>query len=158
MLNKAKYHIQNGDNVPFVYADQAGSRIHEGIEALIKGPESAYTQQAAQYYHMKREAAVIALTDLDRQDAAQICVAVLDEAAAGMPGFDPWGDIRADAAFWADVAHPAELEIYAAVAMQKLGQRSLGKQMRKRVFKDLWRSFTETERAAFLRHAQRGVA
>lgn len=109
---------------------------------------------AAQYYQMKREAAAMALTDLDPQDAAQICVAVLDEAAAGMPGFDPWGDIRADAAFWADVAHPAELEIYAAVAMQKLGQRSLGKQMRKRLFKDLWRSFTETERAAFLRHVQ----
>jgi len=115
---------------------------------------NTFSTSAAQYYHMKREAAVMALTNLDPQDAAQICVAVLDEAAAGMPGFDPWGDIRADAAFWADVAHPAELEIYAAVAMQRLGQRSLGKQMRKRLFKDLWRSFTETERAAFLSHVQ----
>ena len=119
---------------------------------------NSFSTTAAQYYHMKREAAVMALNDLDRQDAAQICVAVLDEAAAGMPCFDPWGDIRADAAFWADVAHPAELEIYAAVAMQKLGQRALGKHMRKRVFKDLWRSFTETERAAFLHHVQGSAA
>ncbi|MGR3524846.1 MAG: hypothetical protein ACU0CT_02465 [Paracoccaceae bacterium] len=118
---------------------------------------NSFSTTAAQYYHMKREAAVMALNDLDRQDAAQICVAVLDEAAAGMPCFDPWGDIRADAAFWADVAHPAELEIYAAVAMQKLGQRSLGKHMRKRLFKGLWRSFTETERAAFLGHVQAGA-
>ena len=115
---------------------------------------NTFSTTSAQYYQMKREAAVMALTDLDPQDAAQICVAVLDEAAAGMPGFDPWGDIRADAAFWADIAHPTELEIYAAVAMHRLGQRALGKQMRKRLFKDLWRGFTETERAAFLRHVQ----
>ena len=123
-----------------------------GNQSIPEGKARAKT--AAQYYQMKREAAVMALTDLDPQDAAQICAAVLEEAAAGMPGFDPWGDIRADAAFWADFAHPAELEIYAAVAMQKLGQRALGKQMRKRVFKDLWRSFTKTERTAFLRHVQ----
>ncbi|MFU8863390.1 MAG: hypothetical protein ACNA7O_05710 [Rhodobacterales bacterium] len=156
MPNKAKYDIQNGDNAPVVYADRAGSPVHERFETLIKEPMPvpACTKAAAQYYHMKCEAAVMALTNLDPQDAAQICVAVLDEAAAGMPGFDSWGDIRADAAFWADVAHSAELEIYAAVAMQKLGQRSLGKQMRKRLFKDLWHSFTETERAAFLGHVQ----
>lgn len=115
---------------------------------------NTFSTSAAQYLHMKREAAVMALTDLDPQDAAQICVAVLDEAAAGMPRFDPWGDIRAEAAFWADIAHPAELEIYAAVAMQRLSQRALGKQMRKRLFKDLWCGFTETERAAFVRHVQ----
>ncbi|WP_375569209.1 hypothetical protein ABWH93_15285 [Seohaeicola saemankumensis] len=119
---------------------------------VAQGEASANT--ATKYRIMKWDAAVMALTDLAPKDAAQICVAVLDEAAAGMPGFDPWGDIRADAAFWADVAHPAELEIYAAVAMEKLGQRALGKQMRKRVFKDLWRSFTKTERTAFLRHVQ----
>lgn len=116
--------------------------------------QSNFTTAAAQYHNMKCEAAVMALTDLEPKTAAQICVAVLDEAAAGMPGFDPWGDIRADAAFWADIAHLAELEIYATMAMHKLGQRSLGKQMRKRLFKDLWRGFTETDRAAFLRHVQ----
>jgi hypothetical protein len=115
---------------------------------------NSFSTTAAQYYQLKREAAVMALTDLDQQDAAQICVAVLDEVAVGMPGFDPWGDIRADAAFWADVAHPAELEIYAVMAMQKLGQRSLGKQMRKRLFMSLWRGFTKTERASFLSHIQ----
>ncbi len=119
---------------------------------------NSFSNTLAQYYQMKREAAVMVLTDLNQQDAAQICVAVLDEAAVGMPGFDPWGDIRADAAFWADVAHPAELEIYAVMAMQKLGQRSLGNQMRKRLFKSLWRGFTRTERAAFLRHVQGRVA
>ena len=159
MPNNAKHQIQIGDDAPFFYSEKADSRIHEGFEELIKGPVPvpASAQAAAQYYHMKCEAAVMALNDLDPQDAAQICVAALDEAAAGMPCFDPWGDIRADAAFWADVAHPAELEIYAAVAMKKLGQRSLGKQMRKRLFKGLWRSFTEAERAAFLGHVQAGA-
>ncbi|MFC3613561.1 hypothetical protein ACFORG_07290 [Lutimaribacter marinistellae] len=107
---------------------------------------------AARYRHEKRLTASIALTDLDPQDAAQICCAVLDEVAAEMPDLDPWGSIRSDAAFWADLAHPAELENYATFALRKLGQRALGKQMRKRLFKELWRSFTDAERAAFLKH------
>jgi hypothetical protein len=113
---------------------------------------------AAEYRHYKRQLAVMALADMDQEDAAQICVAVLDEAAAGMPGFDPWGDIRADAAFWADIAHPAELETYANTALRKLGQHSLGKQMRKRLFKDLWRSFSDDQRATFLKRVTGGRA
>jgi hypothetical protein len=113
---------------------------------------------AAEYRHYKHELAIMALTDLDPQDAATICCAVLDEVSAGMPGLDPWGDIRASAAFWADTAHSAELETYAAAALHKLGQRSLGKQMRKRLFKDLWRSFTDAERAAFLKHVNGSAA
>lgn len=109
---------------------------------------------AAEYRHYKREMAVMALTDMTPQDAVQICCVVLDEIAAGMPGLDPWGDIRASAACWADTAYPAELEVYFAAALRKLGQRALGKQMRKRVFKELWRSFTDTERAAFLKHVK----
>jgi len=109
---------------------------------------------AAEYRNYKRKMAVMALTDMDPQDAAQICCAVLDEIAAGMPGLDPWGDIRASAAFWAGTAYPAELEVYFAAALQKLGQRALGKQMRKRVFKALWCSFTDAERAAFLKHVK----
>lgn len=111
-----------------------------------------------QYRYLKCEAAVMALTDLEPADAAQICVAVLDETAAQMPGFDPWGDIRADAAFWAEIAHPAELEIYFSVALRKLGQRALGRSARKRLFKDLWRSFSQTERTAFLRHVSGAAA
>lgn len=109
---------------------------------------------AARYRHLKREAAVLALTNLDRHDAGQICCAVLDEIAAGMPDFDPWGSTRDDAMYWADIAHPAELEFYFAAALRALGRRALGKQSRKRLFKELWRSFTDTERAAFLRHVQ----
>lgn len=106
----------------------------------------------AQYRHHKLEKAVMALTDIDTKDAIQICCAVLDEAAAGMPDLDPWGDIRADAGFWADCANPPELEAYFTAALRKLGHRALGKQMRKRLFKELWRSFTDSERTAFLKH------
>lgn len=108
----------------------------------------------ADFQHLKRESAVMSLNDLHPLDAAQICVAVLDEVAAGMPTLDPWGDIRADAAFWADTAHMAELETYAAAAMHKIGQRALGKHMRKRIFKDLWGAFTDAERTAFFKHVQ----
>lgn len=109
---------------------------------------------AAEYRHYKREVAVMALTDMGPQDASVICCAMLDEIAAGMPDFDPWGSTRDDAFYWADIAHPAELEFYFAAALRKLAQRALGKQARKRLFKELWRSFTDKERAAFLRHVQ----
>lgn len=97
---------------------------------------------------------MMALSDLDPQEDAQICCAMLDEIVAGMPQLDPWGDIRTDAAFWADTAHPAELEAYFAAALRRLGECARGKKMRKRVFKELWRSFIDAERAAFLKHVK----
>lgn len=84
-------------------------------------------------------------------DAAAICAGYLDATAAGMPGFDPWGDVRADAEYWADAANPAELNAYTCAALRRLGERVQGLEARKRLMAAIWRSLPQTERTAFLR-------
>ncbi len=85
------------------------------------------------------------------QDAAQIMVAALDDMAAGDPPMrDPFGDMRADAAFWADCANPAELEAYFAASLKRLKNTALGITARKRLFVALWHSFPVIDRLAFL--------
>ena len=114
---------------------------------------------AALHRHEKRVTAVMALQACGRDDAATICAAVLDEISAGSPRLDPWGDIRADATFWADCANNAELEVYYAAALKRLGNTSLGIHARKRLFMAIWTSFLDADRKAFLAHVnQYGVA
>lgn len=109
----------------------------------------------ARYRHEKRHSAIIALTDLDPQDAASICVAVLDEVAAGSPGLDPWGDLRADAEFWADCANPAELETYFAAALKRLLDQTLGVRARKRMLAALFLSLAKFEQDKFISWTQK---
>ena len=109
----------------------------------------------ARYRHEKRHTAIIALTDLDPRDAATICVAVLDEVAAGSPGLDPWGDLRADAEFWADCANPAELETYFAAALKRLRDQTLGIRARKRLLGALFVSLDGLEQNKFISWTQK---
>lgn len=115
----------------------------------IQDAESELTG-AARYRHEKRVSAVMALEALDPLDAAAICATVLDEIGAGMPGLDAFGDMRADAEFWADCANPLELEVYFASALKRLRNQALGIKARKRIFAALWVAFTDEERRAFL--------
>lgn len=102
-----------------------------------------------------RRAAVLALCDAiancHPEDAAQIMAAALDDIGAGDPPMrDPFGDLREDATFWADCAHPIELEAYFASALKRLGSVALGIKARKRLFVALWQSFPLADRQAFL--------
>lgn len=96
---------------------------------------------AALYRHEKRVKAIKALEDLGPQDIATICAAFLDEISAGSPRLDTWGDIRSDAAFWADCANVAELEAYFAAILKRLGNQALGIYARKRLFVQFWNGF-----------------
>lgn len=96
----------------------------------------------------------LALRDADPQDAAALCAAFLIDNGAGMPGLDPWGDVRADAEFWADAANPVELNLYACAALRRLGQRVQCLDARKRLMAAIWASLPQTERTAFLRRVQ----
>lgn len=107
------------------------------------------TNQAL-FYQEKFVTAIMALEALEAQDAASICVAVLDEISAGDPVHTAFGDIRADAAFWADCANIAELEIYFCEILKRLGYRALGIHSRKRLFVLLWNGFALPDRTAFL--------
>jgi len=54
--NRATYKIQNGDADPFIYSVKPGSRIHESLEALRKGPlpAPAYTRRSDHILHLRR--------------------------------------------------------------------------------------------------------
>jgi hypothetical protein len=78
-----------------------------------------------------------------------LCIA-LDTVGAGGPKYEPYGNMREDAAFWADMATPMELEIYAAAALDRIQRATFATRARKRLFNVLWRSFTDAERSAFL--------
>jgi hypothetical protein len=90
------------------------------------------------------------LGDMTPADAAPICCAYLEECGAGDPVHTAFGDIRSDAAFWADCAHPAELEAYFAASLKRLGRTILGIAARKRLLVALWASLTDGDRTAFL--------
>jgi len=50
------------------------------------------------------------------------------------------------------------LQEYLAESLRALGDKALCRDMRKRLFWSLWRSFAETGRAAFLERASAGGA
>ena len=100
----------------------------------------------------RAEALCDALGECHPADAREITAAYLDSMAAGDPQpHDPFGDLRNDAAFWADCAHPGELEAYFAAILKRIGDRALGIRARKRLFAALWESFDTADRVAFLR-------
>lgn len=107
----------------------------------------------ATHRRMERaEALCNALGDAHPDDAKAITAAYLDAMRAGDPQpHDPFGDLRNDAAFWADCAHPGELEAYFAASLKRIGDRALGIRARKRLFAALWESFDTADRVAFLR-------
>ena len=107
----------------------------------------------ARLRHGWREAAVYALSHLDPRDASTICAAILDAAAVGDPRLDPWGDLRADAEFWADCANPAELEVYFASTLKRLRNQALGIHARKRLFWAIWVSLSVKDQQSFLSRA-----
>lgn len=96
------------------------------------------------------ELAIHALSKLSPEDAAIICATFVEEASAGMPPHDPWGDVRADASFWADCANIVEVEVYFAAALRRLGQTALGIGARKRLLVSIWETLSGDDRLSFL--------
>ena len=96
------------------------------------------------------QALCYALGECHPSDAAAICCSYLDSVSAGAPDIAIHVDVRDTARWWAEWAHPLELEATAAAALAKLRNTALGLPARKRLFTVLWLSFPEADRVAFL--------
>ena len=119
--------------------------------------ERIHLRHATQQRMERAEALCDALGNAHPDDAKPLAVAFLSSMAAGdPPPRDPFDNIREDAAFWCDCAHEGELEAYFTAALRRIGKRPIGREARKRLFKELWRSFTDSERAAFIAHVKGG--
>lgn len=81
--------------------------------------------------------------------------AALDTVGGGAPEYAAFGNMRDDARWWADLATPKELEIYAGAALERITRTTFAQRARKRLFMALWRSFTSQEQASFLQKVER---
>lgn len=75
--------------------------------------------------------------------------AALDTVGGGAPEYHVFGDLRSEAEWWADMATPLEIEAYTAAGLRRLGQETFAQRARKRLFMELWRSFSARERSDF---------
>jgi len=78
-----------------------------------------------------------------------LCVA-LDTICAGMPDIDLSMMLRQDAQYWADLAHPLELETYVVAALRAAQGRVLAPRAQKRFFVALWEAMPPEDRKKFL--------
>jgi len=123
--------------------------IHERISAGREASEDA----------MRRH--LIAAVDIaerhpgGRTAIGEALCAALDTVGGGAPRYEPFGNMRDDASWWADMATPIELEIYVAAALRRIPRASFAERARKRMFWALWGSMPKTDQEAFLARVER---
>ena len=92
-----------------------------GAAATATGSIS-FEQFTTKEYRNRAEAATAlcyAIANCDPEDAAQIMTSVLIELSAGMPIAELHG-VMEQAAFWADLATPPELDAYALACTNRM--------------------------------------
>jgi len=87
----------------------------------------------------------------ERGAVSELLTGWLETISAGPPTTDLWSDMREAAAFWADIATPAELEAYVAAGLRRIERRQFAQAARKRLFVNLWEVMPEADRRAFVR-------
>ncbi|WP_297776334.1 hypothetical protein [uncultured Roseovarius sp.] len=76
--------------------------------------------------------------------------AALDTICADMPAPSHFQCIRHDAEYWADIAHPREIEAYVAAGLRAASDRVLSPRASKRLFVTLWDAMPVDDRKRFL--------
>ena len=129
------------------------SRIAEMREAYEASPD--FAAMRSEYVIARALGVMNGLARHDAEGVAWACYDWLQDNEAGMPYVAIIeGTARDDARFWAETAHPAELECYALAAMNRLGGIGGGSAMFatrqiKRLAGALFRRMSPDEQAAF---------
>lgn len=123
---------------------------HQHIEA----PQSA--AEHAMRLHLQAAADIACAHPGGRRALGEALCAALDTVGGGAPRYDAFGDMREDAAFWADMATPLELETYAAQALRRISRATFAERARKRLFWAMWEAMTDKDQAAFLSRVKQG--
>lgn len=85
------------------------------------------------------------------QDACALMCAALDDLGAGSPEYAFTQErLRADAAWWADAAHPGEIEAHVMAGLRRMDRTPLGEKARKRLLVGLWETMPMDWRLSFL--------
>ncbi|WP_439137497.1 hypothetical protein [Roseicyclus sp.] len=92
-----------------------------------------------------------AVTPADAPEVIDLLCGWLEGNGAGQPDPDfVFGQLRRDAAFWADIATPAELEAYVAAGLARIERRNFAAAAQKRLFVAFWECMSDADRRAFL--------
>lgn len=100
------------------------------------------------------EALAEAIAEAHPDDACQLMTGALIDLSAGIPSGAVFIDAEDDALWWASIATPAELVAVLTATLRALGNTALHVSQRKRLFMQLWRSFSAEDRARFLSYAK----
>ena len=82
--------------------------------------------------HLNAAIDIAHLSPRGRRALGEALCAALDTVGGGAPRYDAFADMRQDAAFWADVATPMELEIYVAAGLKRIKRATFAPAARKR--------------------------
>lgn len=126
--------------------------LAEGNDSQKNTGASKSNVSISEYPNIPGNAMALAdsIASMDRVEACQTMSAWLDELRVGLP-IAPFTTIEAEAASWAALATPVELEIYTTEALSRLEATPLGLKARKRVFLALWQTFIDQDRRAFVK-------
>ena len=81
----------------------------------------------------------------------QILVAWLEDNGAGSPEPDNYfSALREDAAFWADIATPIELEAYTSAGLRRIERTHFAEATTKRLFVLFWECMSDDDKRKFL--------
>jgi len=83
----------------------------------------------------------------------ELLAGFIEHCGAGSPRLDPFGDIREDARFWADVASPPELEAYVAAGLRRIERTQFARSACKRILVSMWEALPTDDKRAFLARA-----
>jgi len=100
------------------------------------------------------EALAEAIAEAHPDDACQLMTGALIDLSAGIPSGAVFIDAEDDALWWASIATPAELVAVLAATLRALGSTALHITQRKRLFMQLWRSFSPADKSSFLSRAK----
>jgi len=119
----------------------------EGWSLLVAG---AFDLPPGTIEHYRVVELLAAVARAPHGPANAIMAAALEERRAGPPPHMAFGDIREDAAFWADTATPAEVEAVVAAGLRRIERTQFAAAARKRLFVALWETMEADDRRAFL--------
>lgn len=139
--------MDSGLDAPSAKADAHAGVIGEAAEWVTR----TFGLAPGTVEHWRMVELILAIRAAPAREANELMAAALDERGVGTPPLDAWGDLRADAAFWADCATPAEIECVAAAALRRIDRALFGAATRKRIFVALWDAMAPADRKAFLR-------
>lgn len=140
---------ERDNHLPSIFSDKTGGYFDREKPKTLPGDRGRMGFEERYRLSRSRDLA-LAIRRTHPDDARVILTAALHDLMAGLPHFAGFGSIREDAKWWAGLATPIELIETMFACMEKIKDRALHKDMRKRLLWAMWRSLDADSRAAFL--------